>query len=146
MADSDLSRLSVAELVSAYRDRSVSPVEVTRTFLDRIDSLDGELHAFVEVLTTTPAGHVIAGLIAEAQHDPDLMAGYLAEYSGPRRRIAVERMEAAGRAGGLRDGVDPEVVVDQLRGACYHRLLLPDQPLDVAFADQLVDNLFRGIG
>lgn len=49
MAEPDLARLSVAELVSAYRDRSLSPVEVTRTFLDRIDSLDGELHAFVEV-------------------------------------------------------------------------------------------------
>lgn len=49
MAESDLARLPVAELVSAYRDRSLSPVEVTRTFLDRIEALDDQLHAFVEV-------------------------------------------------------------------------------------------------
>ena len=37
-------------------------------------------------------------------------------------------------------------MVDQLWGACYHRLLLPDQPLTHEFVDALVDNLFRGIG
>jgi hypothetical protein len=36
--------------------------------------------------------------------------------------------------------------VDQLWGACYHRLLLPSQPLDNAFADRLLDNLLHGIG
>lgn len=49
MADDDPCRLPVAELVAAYRDGSLSPVEVTQGFLDRIDHLDGELHAFVEV-------------------------------------------------------------------------------------------------
>lgn len=49
MADDDVCRLSVAELVTAYRSGALSPVEVTSTFLDRIDHLDGELHAFVEV-------------------------------------------------------------------------------------------------
>lgn len=42
--------MSVAELVSAYRNRSLSPVEVTKVFLGRIESLDGQLHAFVETL------------------------------------------------------------------------------------------------
>ncbi|TAM90575.1 MAG: amidase, partial [Jatrophihabitans sp.] len=39
-----------AELVAAYRSRALSPVEVTRAFLDRIDVLDGQLHAFVTAL------------------------------------------------------------------------------------------------
>ncbi len=43
-------RLPVAELVSAYRRRSLSPVEVTRAFLERIDGLDDQFHAFVETL------------------------------------------------------------------------------------------------
>jgi AcrR family transcriptional regulator len=104
-----------------------------------------QLHAFVELLTTTSAGHVVRGLIAEAQRDTALMESYLGSYSGPRRRLAVERMEAARDAGQLRPDVDPRAVVDQLWGACYHRLLVPDEPLDVAFADRLVDHLFRGI-
>lgn len=51
---------------------------------------------------------------------------------------------ATGR-GQVRADLNAESVVDQLWGACYHRLLLPDQPLDEAFADTLT-NLFHGIG
>jgi len=108
--------------------------------------LRAQLHSFVQLLTETPAGPVIRGLIAEAQRDPALMGAYLETYSGPRRAIAMARLESARHAGQLRDDVDAESVIDQLWGACYHRLLLPDQPLDAPFADRLVTNLFGGIG
>lgn len=49
MAENDPTRWSAAELGAAYRDGSLSPVEVTTAFLDRIDHFDDELHAFVEV-------------------------------------------------------------------------------------------------
>jgi Tetracyclin repressor-like, C-terminal domain len=54
-------------------------------------------------------------------------------------------LRRAQERGQVRADVDPEVVVDQLWGACYHRLLLPDQPLTEEFADALVRNLVRGI-
>jgi AcrR family transcriptional regulator len=104
-----------------------------------------QLHSFLRVICHSPAGRVIAELIGQAQSDPDLKAGYLARYSGPRRAKAVAAMEAAKERGQLRANVDPETVVDQLWGACYHRLLLPDQPLTDEFVDALVDNLFHGI-
>lgn len=107
--------------------------------------LRSQLHAFVTVVTKTPAGQAIAGLIGQAQADPELKAAYLERYSAPRRALAMAAMAAALGRGQLRADVDPEVIVDQLWGACYHRLLLPDQPLDDAFVDALVDNLFRGI-
>lgn len=107
--------------------------------------LRDQLHAFVELLTRSPAGTVIRGLIAEAQRDPALMKTYLATYSAPRRQLAVNRLESARRAGQLRATVDTETVVDQLWGACYHRLLLPDQPLDEAFVDHLIDHLIHGL-
>lgn len=47
--------------------------------------------------------------------------------------------------GQVRADVDPEVVIDQLWGAGYHRLLIPDRPLTEEFAEALVRNLFRGI-
>jgi hypothetical protein len=59
--------------------------------------------------------------------------------------LAVAAMKTAMARGQLNPGLDPETVVDQLWGACYHRLLLPDQPLTDEFVDALVDNLFRGI-
>ncbi|MGB6245281.1 amidase [Gordonia sp. (in: high G+C Gram-positive bacteria)] len=45
----DITRMSVADLVSAYRSRDLSPVEVTQTFLDRIDEVDPHLHSYVTV-------------------------------------------------------------------------------------------------
>jgi hypothetical protein len=41
--------------------------------------------------------------------------------------------------------VDPQIVVDQLWGACYHRLLIPDEPITDAFVDGLIANVVRGI-
>lgn len=104
-----------------------------------------QLRSFVDLLTTTPAGRVVAELIGQAQTDPDLAAAYRERYSGPRRAYAVERLERAQQQGQLRDDLDPEVVIDQLWGACYHRLLLPDRPLTQDFAAALVTNLLRGM-
>jgi AcrR family transcriptional regulator len=107
--------------------------------------LRAQLHAFLRVVRDTPAGRVIAELIGQAQSDSELKAAYLQRYSSPRRALAVAAMEKAKVRGQLRASLDPETVVDQLWGACYHRLLLPDQPLTHEFVDALVDNLFRGI-
>lgn len=122
-------------------------VESTLAFPDTgdiEDDLRAQLRAFVDLLTHTSAGRVIAELIGQAQTDPDLMKAYLATYSGPRRDLAVERLERARAQGQLRNDIEAESLIDQLWGACYHRLLLPDQPLTHAFTDTLVDNL-RGV-
>jgi AcrR family transcriptional regulator len=119
------------------------------TFADTGDieaDLRTQLHGFARVIRDSPAGRVIAELIGQAQSDPELKAAYLQRYSSPRRAMAVAAMENAKERGQLRASLDPETVVDQLWGACYHRLLLPDQPLTHEFVDALVDNLFRGIG
>ena len=107
--------------------------------------LRAQLHAFLRVIRDSAAGRVIAELIGQAQSDPELKAAYLQRYSSPRRALAVAALERAKQRGQLRAGLDAESVVDQLWGACYHRLLLPDQPLTHEFVDALVDNLFRGI-
>jgi AcrR family transcriptional regulator len=104
-----------------------------------------QLHAFLRVIRDSPAGKVIAELIGQAQSDPELKAAYLERYSSPRRALAVAAIENAKKRGELRASVDPEIIVDQLWGACYHRLLLPDQPLSEDFVDSLVDNLFGGV-
>lgn len=107
--------------------------------------LRAQLHAFVQVIGDSPAGPAISELIGQAQTDPELKTAYLQRYSSPRRALVVEAMERAKQRGQLRADLDPETVVDQLWGACYHRLLLPDQPLSEEFVDALLDNLFGGI-
>jgi AcrR family transcriptional regulator len=129
-------------------DAYFAAVEDTLAFPDTGDlerDLREQLHAFVGLLCGTRAGRTIRALIAAAQSDAALAAAYSERYSRPRRALAVERFETARRCGQVRPDVDPEVLVDQLWGACYHRLLLPDQPLDTDFTDALVSNLLRGV-
>lgn len=129
-------------------DGYFTAVENTLAFPDTGDieaDLLTQLRAFVHLTVDTPAGRIVAELVGQAQTDPDLAAAWREHYSGPRRRLAVEVMERAQRRGQLRDDVDPRIVVDQLWGACYHRLLIPDEPVTEEFVTGLVSNLMRGL-
>jgi AcrR family transcriptional regulator len=106
--------------------------------------LIAQMRSFVAVLRG-PAGRAIAELIGQAQTDPELAAAYRERYSGPRRALAVEVLRRAQARGQIRPDTDPEVVVDQLWGAGYHRLLIPDQPLTVEFTDALVATIMAGL-
>ncbi|MBC8092208.1 MAG: TetR/AcrR family transcriptional regulator [Pseudonocardia sp.] len=124
-----------------------SAVEQTLAFPDTGDiqaDLTQQMRAFMWLLAGS-TGCVVRELIAHAQTDPVLLAAFREQYSGPRRRLAVERMERARDLGQIRDDVDLQVVVDQLWGAGYHRLLLPDEPLDDDFATALVQNVINGV-
>jgi AcrR family transcriptional regulator len=112
---------------------------------DIVADLKNQLTGFVRLLRDTPAGKVIAELIAEAQTDSELAAVYRERYSAPRRALAVDALHRAVSRGQLAPGIDAESVVDQLWGACYHRHLIPDQPLTEQFATTLVDNLIHGL-
>ncbi|WP_224392467.1 TetR/AcrR family transcriptional regulator [Pseudonocardia sp. ICBG1293] len=107
--------------------------------------LTEQLRAFVRLTTRTPAGRILAELIGAIQTDPELAATYRERYSMPRRALAVDALVRARDRGQLRPDMDPEAVVDQLWGACYHRLLIADQPLDEAFTDTLVVQLVEGL-
>jgi AcrR family transcriptional regulator len=123
-------------------------VEPTLAFPDTGDieeDLTTQIRAFARLVTETPAGRVIAELIGQAQTDPDLSAALLTRYSGPRRDLAVEAMSRARSRGQIRPDVDLQAAVDQLWGACYHRLLLPNLPVTEDFAAGLVRDLMRGI-
>ena len=112
---------------------------------DLRSDLTAQLHSFVDFLTSAGGGEVVAELVGAAQSDPDLASALNERYTRPRRALAIELLTAARSRGQLRAEVDLESLVDQLWGACYHRLLLPALPLNRAFADTLVDNLLVGI-
>jgi AcrR family transcriptional regulator len=124
-------------------------VEVTLNFPDTGDvrsDLFTQMSAFAHVMTETPGGRILTQLVGQAQTDAELSTAYRALYSAERRRLAVERMQLAQQAGQIREDVDLETVVDQLWGAVYHRLLIPDQPVTGSFIEALLDNILRGIG
>lgn len=104
-----------------------------------------QLRQFVKLMTTTPSGRVLTELVGRSQSDAALAEAYRRLYSAERRRLATDRLSEAQRAGQIGESVDVRVVVDQLWGAVYHRLLIPDEPIDGEFAEKLVANLFDGI-
>ena len=46
MRNEDIAWLGADELTKAYRSRQLSPVDVTRAILDRIDALNPQINAF----------------------------------------------------------------------------------------------------
>ena len=123
-------------------------VEDTLAFPDTGDiraDLTAQLQSFVSVMTRTPGGRILAELIGRSQTDADLAASYRALYSSERRRLAADRLQKAQKARQVRADVDVQVLVDQLWGAAYHRLLIPDEPLTEDFVRALVGNLFDGV-
>ncbi|MQM24258.1 TetR/AcrR family transcriptional regulator [Glycomyces albidus] len=123
-------------------------VEETLAFDDTGDiraDLLSQLLAFTRLMTQTPAGRALLELIGESQTDAELAVAYRQLYSSQRRRLAGDRLLKARRQGQIRSDVDVQIVVDQLWGAVYHRLLIPDEPVTEDFARGLVANLLDGI-
>lgn len=129
-------------------DGYFAAVEHTLAFPDTGDieaDLTAQLVEFVRLVVGTPAGRVVSELIGLSQSDSELAAAYRERYSSPRRALAVQALQHAAKRGDIRSDIDPQVVVDQLWGACYHRLLIPDEPLTEEFARAAVRNLMPGV-
>lgn len=123
-------------------------VEDTLMFPDTGDiraDITTQLRSFVTLMTTTPAGRLLIELIGQSQTDQDLAANYRRLYSSHRRQLAADRFTVAQQHGQIRPDVEVQSLVDQLWGAVYHRLLIPDEPVTDTFAIALVSNLFDGV-
>src|SRR5438270_11929395 len=89
MTDGDPCFLSVAEAASLIAAKRISPVELTRAYLDRIERLNGSLHAYVRVL------HEEALMAARAA-ESEIAAG---RYRGPLHGIPIELKDIYDPAG-----------------------------------------------
>ena len=107
--------------------------------------LTTQLLTFVRLLRDTPAGRVTAELLGAAQTDPELATALRDSYAGPRRAVGVAALRTAQERGQVRLDADPEVLIDQLWGACVYRLMVAGEPLTDCYARSLVQNLMRGI-
>jgi AcrR family transcriptional regulator len=103
------------------------------------------LRAWVRAVTRTPAGSMLAGLIAAAQGDPDLAAAWRARVVEPLRSQHKIMLDRAIARGEIPATVDREVILDLLFGAAYHRLLQGHRPLSDRFARGVVDVIMTGV-
>ena len=71
----DIAYATIRELGTRYRKREISPVEVTRTLLERIEKLDPILHAFVTLTADRALEDARTAEVALRRGDESLLLG-----------------------------------------------------------------------
>jgi AcrR family transcriptional regulator len=97
------------------------------------------------VLAQPIGGRVLAGLVADLHHDPELAAGFRRDVVPARRSRMLAALERGRERGEIRADADLEVAVDALHGAVFYRLLLSGARLDDAFAADVADQVLAGL-
>jgi AcrR family transcriptional regulator len=112
-------------------------------------SLRGDLLALLRpwarLAGSRPYGRVIAGLITEAQTNPEFGAEYRSRFVEPRRGQAREVFRRSVERGEIPADTKIEVAIDLLYGPLYHRLLHGHAPLSDRFVRDVVNTVVDGI-
>ena len=103
------------------------------------------LHAWVRAVTQTAMGPMLTGLIADAQHDPELRGAWRDRVLEPMRTQHRVMLDRAIERGEIPATVDRDVVLDLFFGAAEHRLLLGHLPMTGDFIAEVVDMILTGI-
>ena len=122
--------------------RALQPLPDTGTL--RGDLL-AALRAWVKAVTRTPAGRILAGLVAAAQDDPELAAAWRAQVVEPMRAQHRVVLRRAIERGEIPASTDTDVALDLMYGAAYHRLLQGHRPLSDTFVRRVIDVIVAGI-
>jgi len=88
-----------------------------------------------------PTGPILKALVVESQLHPEFLEKFRSQFIERRRQVLRGLLERAAARGELPATVDHELVIDQIFGALWYRLLFDHAPLDAAFADALAHQL-----
>ncbi len=91
------------------------------------------------------AGEIMAELIGQAQMDPALAETLRTGWLQPRREVSATVIQRGIDRGELRGDVDMAVLLDELYGPVYYRLVARHEPLTDEFARELVSNTLNGV-
>ena len=101
--ETDLWFLTIRQAGELMRRGELSPVELTRAFLDRIDAIDGQLHAYITVLRNEA---VAQARTAEAE----MLRG---DYKGPLHGVPIALKDNYDTAG-IRTTAGSKVDIDRV--------------------------------
>jgi AcrR family transcriptional regulator len=90
-------------------------------------------------------GEIMAELIGQAQSDPALAETLLTGWIQPRREASYAVVRRGIERGEVRPDVDLSLLMDQLYGPIYYRLVSRHAPLSDDFVRGLVDNVLNGV-
>ncbi|WP_410606591.1 TetR/AcrR family transcriptional regulator [Amycolatopsis sp. lyj-109] len=139
--------------IAVYADMLDRDVPVTDTGDVRADlstylkqiaaALDGVRRAGRPAHDTDPSAGIVAEFVAAAARHADVGQAMRGVYQR-RIRLAVELVERATERGELRAGTDPVLLLDQLAGALYYRVLITGTPVDDSYLERLVGAALDG--
>ncbi len=89
------------------------------------------------------SGKLLRGLAAEAQLDPEFAREFQRVFIVPRREGLVALLKRAVQRGELATDISVDALADMIYGAKWYRFLLYPAPLDAAFAQEIVELVFR---
>jgi AcrR family transcriptional regulator len=121
---------------------AVPPPAEGATVREDVGALLGWL---IAVLAEPTGGRVVAGLVGDLQHDPDLAEGFHRDVVPARREAMLAALDRGRGRGEIRADADLELAVDALHGGVFYRLLLSGEPLDDTFAERLADQVLAGV-
>jgi hypothetical protein len=90
-----------------------------------------------------PSAGLAAELVAAIARHPDI-GGVVRAGFAARHAMALDRIQRARDAEGLRPDIDPAILIDQLAGPVYYRILITGGPADDAYAERLVTAVLDG--
>ncbi|HEU5003888.1 MAG TPA: TetR/AcrR family transcriptional regulator [Actinomycetota bacterium] len=129
---------SKLELVlAAVRQLSDHPLPTLTTGTTR-DDLVTLLRHVIDALSTSIAGRILPGLVAETARSPELL-GVLQAFWITRRQLMLQVLRRGWAQGDLPDNMDHELLADMLYGPVHYRFLISAAPLGPQLADDLVD-------
>ncbi len=131
----DSKQALVIQLLTAMADEHVPFREVDG---DPAHALFLFLRDIVRANVETGLGAVIAGVVGEAGHNPELAATFQ-QFWHERRQVSARVVRAV--VGPAPDESDLERILDHLLGSIYYRLLLTGDPVDDQHLRQLVHDV-----
>jgi AcrR family transcriptional regulator len=90
-------------------------------------------------------GKVMAELIAEGQSNPAVLRELYERHIGPRRAAALLDIERGKANGEIVRDADAELLLEEIFGAIYYRMLLRPAPLTEDYGDRVVHQVLRGL-
>ncbi|MBW4445666.1 MAG: TetR/AcrR family transcriptional regulator [Hassallia sp. WJT32-NPBG1] len=132
-----------AVVMEAFAERTANVVAIPNT-----GSLRDDLLAFIQASfvahKTMKFGSTMASLVAAIHTDSTLAEAFREQFIA-RRRAAVRQIFEQAIEHDELSALDLDVVIDQVYGPIFYRLLVGHAPLDNQFAETLVNNLLLGV-
>jgi len=127
--------------------RCKSPEDPAPTRADEStrDALVRVLNHFTRAMELSESGRMMAGLIVEMSHNPELAEAVRTGILEHRRSFVFAILKRGIELGEIRRDVDVEVVADMLSGPVVMRVLLTGGPITPRLVRKVVDTMLDGI-